>query len=95
MSEITDDDRLTTTSFNSASSIELFSAAVAEYQATRIARVIADSAEFLDLEEEQQDLPPRRILAPYFELSGESQWLDVNPRLLEASQSLVESQEVV
>ena len=87
VSEITRDDRLSTTSFNGGA-INLFSAAVAEYQSSRIARAIADSAEFLDLEGEEIDLRPRRILAPYFELSGELEWLDVNLRLLEASRSL-------
>lgn len=87
VSDITTNDRLTTGSFG-PSAIELFSRAVAEYQASKIEGAIAESAQFLELDPGDVDLPPRRILAPYFALSGELEWLDVNVQLAESTSRL-------
>lgn len=81
-------ERLTPDVFAAQTAIETFSTAVTEYQLSRISKAIADSAAFLDPDEDDVTLQPCRVLAPYFDLSGEQEWLDVNLRLLEFSQNL-------
>lgn len=81
-------ERLTPQVFSPQTAIEKFSTAVTEYQLSRISKAISDSAAFLDLDEDDGTLQPCRVLAPYFDVSGELAWLDVNLRLLEFSQTL-------
>lgn len=65
--------------------IDVFCNSVAEYQMTKVSGALADSAAFLEIEEDILTLPPQRILAPYFELSNSLDWLEINLRLLETT----------
>jgi hypothetical protein len=65
-----------------------FCEAVVGYQADRIAGALEESAEFLALSGGSVSLPPTRILAPYFELSGELAWLDTNIELLRLTERM-------
>lgn len=62
--------------------IQRFSNAVVSYQESKIPDSLQAESAFLDLDDDMSVLSPIRILAPYFELSGELGWLDVNIRLL-------------
>ena len=67
--------------------VESFSNAVVSYQISKLSDALAADATFLDLGDAEPTLSPNRILAPYFELSGELNWLEVNIRLLQETTS--------
>lgn len=82
----TKDIRLSPDVFADPAVVDIFVQAVVEYQLNTISDRLADAASFLDTEDTV--LLPSRVFPPYFDVTSDQRWLDINRQFVDRTVAL-------